>query len=77
MTAPALAFAPVLTTGTGAGASTGPIRDHGHRNHPSGETRMEKTGGAGRGCFVAPPGRGCPLLPSCPEPGHHACAGYP
>jgi hypothetical protein len=66
MTAPALALAPVLTSGTGAGASTGLIREQGHRNHPSGETRMEKTGGEGRGRFVAPLGRGCLLLPSCP-----------
>jgi hypothetical protein len=49
MTAPVLAPAPVLIIGTGAGASTGPIRTQGHRNHPSGETRMEKTGGQGRG----------------------------
>jgi hypothetical protein len=76
MTAPVLAFAPVpITCGTGAGASTGPIQ--GHRNHPSGETRMEKTGGQGRGRLTTPPGRGRPLLPSCPEPGHHARAGCP
>jgi hypothetical protein len=67
MTAPVLALAPVLTTnGTEAGARTGPVRDHGHRNHPSGETRMEKTGGEGRGRLTALPGCRCPLLPSCP-----------
>jgi hypothetical protein len=65
MTTPALAPAPVLITGTGAGAGTGPVRDQGHRNHPLGETRMEKTGGEGRGRF-ADCVRGCPLLPSCP-----------
>jgi hypothetical protein len=77
MTAPVLTPAPVLIAGTGAGASTGPIGNHGHRNRPSGETRMEKTGGAGRGRLTALPGCGCPLLPSCPEPGHHAWAGCP
>ena len=75
MTAPALAPAPVPTTGTGAGASTGPLQNHGHRNHPSGETRMENTGGQGRGRSAALPGRGCPLLPSCPALVSPACAG--
>jgi hypothetical protein len=77
MTAPVLALAPVLITGTGAGASTGPIRDYGHRNHPMGETRMENTGGQGRGRLTALPGRRCPLLPSCPQPSHYARAGCP
>jgi hypothetical protein len=65
MTAPVLAPAPVLLTGTGPGANTGPTRAQGHRYHPLGETRMGNQevweGGCAADCV-----RSRPLSPSCP-----------
>jgi hypothetical protein len=75
MIAPVLALAPMLIIGTAAGASTGPIGDHGHPNYSLGKTRMEKTGGQGRERLTAQPDCGCSLLPSCPGSGHHAWGG--
>ena len=64
MTAPVLALAPVLAAvHTGVGATTGSLRQPGHRHHPVGENTdgNQESGEVGR--FAAPNWPGAPCFP--------------
>jgi hypothetical protein len=63
MSSPALAPIPVLPASTGTGATTGPARHRGHRNHAVREHRMETRRAGNRGASRAVPGSGAPLFP--------------
>jgi hypothetical protein len=77
MSSPVLALTPVsLSGGTGAGATTGTVRQPGHRHHTLCENTDGKQEGSEGGRFMARYRPGAPLFPLLPGPGSRIGLGW-